>query len=118
MNNLKSIVRNILKETNFEQVLHFQGKKYNWIRDMIELNDRNDGEVNLYLNDTLIRPSYLTKNPETGEVREWESSKHPDELNDEEKHRVLVYVLGRYNKNEKVDYSDLFMQGEFIREVN
>jgi len=52
-----------------------------------------------------------------GFVKFWKATKDPDKLNDDERHRVLGYILSSFDDDEIVNYTDLFLQGEFIEEV-
>jgi len=59
---------------------------------------------------------YITLSRE-GVIRNHESIKHPEHLTTEERHRVLNYCLSSFDKDEIVNYNDLFMQGEFVKEI-
>ena len=53
-----------------------------------------------------------------GNERHWVATKDPEKLTDDERRRVLDYCLGVYHEDEIVNYTDLFLQGEFIKEIN
>lgn len=55
-------------------------------------------------------------NPE-GVVRKFELLKKPEDLNIMERQRVLEYGLCSVPKDEDVYLSDIFLQGEFIKEI-
>lgn len=59
---------------------------------------------------------YFTVSTE-GILRNFESTKHPEHLTDDERHRILNYCLSSFDKDEIVNYNDLFIQGEFIKEI-
>lgn len=61
---------------------------------------------------------YITTDLNNTNHKYFESTKHPENLTDEERHRVLKYCLGRFDKDEIVNYNDLFLQGEFIINSN
>lgn len=61
---------------------------------------------------------YITTDLDGSNHQYFESTKHPEQLTDEERHRVLSYCLSSFNKDEIVNYNDLFLQGEFITEAN
>lgn len=85
----------------------------------IELND-SEGVVSLYERHYFVKGTkiieYYTLDS-SGNKREWEATKDPESLTTDERHRVLDYCLSSYDKDEVVNYKDLFMQGDFIAEV-
>lgn len=52
-----------------------------------------------------------------GNVRHWEATKDPERLTKDERHRVLDYCLSTFDDDEIVNYVDLFLQSEFIKET-
>lgn len=73
---------------------------------------------NLFCYHTKDKVEYITEN-EQGKLRFYIATKHPENLTDEERHRVLEYRLGRnYDKDEIVNYVDLFLQFEFVEQID
>lgn len=59
---------------------------------------------------------YITTNGDGTNHQYFESTKHPEKLSGEERHRVLHYRFGDdFDKDEIVNYEDLFIQFEFIQ---
>lgn len=88
------------------------------------LNDEvfvgNDIPLKLYVNWDNKEVRYITTTKE-GDVRGFfKSIKHPKHLGQDERYRILDYCLGdgNYHKDEIVAYNDLFLQAEFIEEVD
>lgn len=51
------------------------------------------------------------------EVERYECTKNPEQLADLERYEVLDYVLGEYDKDEIVNYLDLFIHGKHLTKV-
>ena len=89
------------------------------ISDTLELGE-NGTPSNLYARWDTEKVQFITTDLNGSNHNFFESTKHPEKLTEEERHRVLDYVLGHgsYPKDEIVNYNDLFLQGEFITEAN
>ena len=61
---------------------------------------------------------YITTNVDGSNHQYFESTKHPEKLTSDERYRVLSSVLSTFDKDEIVNYKDLFLQNEFITESN
>ena len=72
----------------------------------------------LYVNWDNDKVFYITTDLDGSNHKYFESIKHPEQLTDEERQRVLKYCLGTFDKDEIVNYNDLFLQGEFITDSN
>ena len=60
---------------------------------------------------------YMTEDLD-GNRRYFEATRDPELLRGEERHRVLDYCLAKFDEDEIVNYSDLFLHGEFVKEMN
>jgi hypothetical protein len=94
-------------------------KDFELIRTDVELFD-TDTTADLYerhyFEDGKKVVKYITEDL-SGNKRYFEATKDPELLTDEERRRVLEYCLGSFEHDEIVNYIDLFLQGEFIRET-
>ena len=61
---------------------------------------------------------YVTTDLDGSNHQYFESTIHPENLNEEQRFRVLNYCLSSFDKDEIVNYNDLFLQNEFITEAN
>jgi hypothetical protein len=52
-----------------------------------------------------------------GSVRQFELTKTPEQLNDDERYDVLHYNLSKVTKEDKVELRDIFLHAEFIKEL-
>lgn len=61
---------------------------------------------------------YLTTDNQTGEQKYYTSTVNPETLTDDQRHEILDYCLGvrMYDKDEIVNYLDLFLHGGYIKE--
>lgn len=102
-----------------ENLRHFDGQEYRLIHDEIFLHGDvgESNPVQLFCAWNTEKVIYVTLD-KNGERRNWESIKHPEKLNQDERFRVLNYCLSSFNKDEIVNYTDLFMQSEFVKEIN
>jgi len=86
----------------------------------VELSDEDEGVVSLFEQHYYVFGvkviNYLTEDKD-GNKRYFEVTKDPEELTRDERHRVLGYSLSTFDDDEIVNYYDLFLQGEFIKEV-
>jgi hypothetical protein len=76
----------------------------------------NETPAKLYVQWDNNTVRYITVD-ENNNVLFYESTKHPQDLTDEERHRVLSYCLSSFDKDEIVNYNDLFLQFEFVEET-
>lgn len=76
----------------------------------------DDTTSKLYVNWDTEKVRYIVTDPSGGNHRYFESIVHPENLSREQRHRVLNYCLGAFHEDEIVNYNDLFLQGEFIKE--
>lgn len=76
----------------------------------------NETPSKLYVNWDNQEVRYITTNLNNENLQFFKSKKNPEKLNKEERYRVLKYCLGNFNKDEIVNYNDLFLQKEFITE--
>jgi|APGre2960657404_1045060.scaffolds.fasta_scaffold14902_3 hypothetical protein len=86
----------------------------------LELFDTEEGTASLYEQHYFVDGVKIinyTTIDEHGNERYWESTKDPEELTRDERYRVLDYTLSAFDDDEIVNYYDLFLQGEFIKEV-
>lgn len=83
----------------------------------IELGD-NDVTSKLYVNWDSEKVRYITTNKDGSNHNYFESTIHPENLNADQRNRVLAYCLATFDKDEIVNYNDLFSQNEFIVEAN
>jgi hypothetical protein len=60
---------------------------------------------------------YMTEDLD-GNRRYFEATRDPELLRDEERNAILDYCIGEHHDDEIVNYSDLFLHGEFIKEIN
>ncbi len=95
---------------------------YRLLETELELHDEaTNGAVDLferhYFRDGEKVVEYKTVRASDGQTRYWVATKDPEDLTDEERHRVLRYCLSSFNDDEIVNYKDLFIQSEFIKEV-
>ena len=90
---------------------------YQLIREGMLLGETEiESRIYCRLDSEVVR--YITTDMDGSNHNYYESTKHPLNLNDEERYRVLEYCLGRFDEDEIVHYEDLFLQGEFIIESN
>lgn len=86
----------------------------------IELHDDNSGVVSLFENHYFENGrkiiEYYTLD-ECGNKRFFQATKDPEHLTDEERYRILDYCLSSFDEDEIVNYHDLFIQREFIKEI-
>ena len=78
----------------------------------------NEIQSKLYVNWNNEVINYITTNLDGTNHQYFQSTKHPSQLTDDERCRVLRYCLSSFNKDEIVNYNDLFLQNEFIIESN
>lgn len=78
----------------------------------------NEKPTKLYVNWDNNQVRYITTDQDNTNHKCFVLTKHPEKLTDEERHRVLEYCLGTFEKDEIVNYNDLFLQSEFIEECN
>ena len=90
---------------------------YQLLDDQI-LFGEDETPVDLYVSWNNKTVKYITTDKDGSDHHYFESTKHPEKLTEEERHRVLEYCLGKFYKDEIVNYRDLFLQGEFIKESN
>jgi len=96
--------------------------EYTILSTEIELSDELEGVVSLFEKHNFVggvkEVKYYTLN-DKGVKRFWEATKDPEALTEDERHRILDYCLGKggYDSNEIVNYHDLFLQSEFIKEI-
>jgi len=88
---------------------------YKLIHDEVFIGDDGDAPYELFFNKKAIAAQYIAVRGE--EVRTFIVLKHPEEMSAVEKDRVLSYCVGDDYKHGKVNYTDLFLQGEFIKEL-
>lgn len=96
-------------------------EEFELLSDSVELADASEGTVSLYERHYFKGKEkvveYITED-EDGNKRYWEATKDPEALTREERHRILDYCLSSFDEDEIVNYLDLFLQGEFIKETN
>jgi hypothetical protein len=80
------------------------------------LMGEEEKESKLYFKWNNKKVYYITTDLDGSNHQYFESTKHPEELSDEERYRVLNYCLSDFYKDEIVNYNDLFLQNEFIIE--
>jgi len=68
----------------------------------------------LYVKWNREQVDYITTDADGTNHQYFKSTVHPQDLSEDERHRVLKYCLGTFDKDEIVNYNDLFLQGEFI----
>lgn len=78
----------------------------------------NETPTKLYVNWDNNEVRYITTDQDNTNHQYFVSTKHPEKLNEDERWRVLEYCLGRFDADEVVNYNDLFLQNEFIKESN
>jgi hypothetical protein len=61
---------------------------------------------------------YITTDFDGANHQYFNSTKHPEDLTEDERYRVLSCTLSKFDKDEIVNYNDLFLQGEFIETSN
>ena len=88
-------------------------KVFQLVNDNFLLGD-NEVESKLYVCWDYRRLNYITTNLDGTNHQYFSATKHPESLDEEERYRVLIYCLGSFDKNEIVNYNDLFIQNEFI----
>jgi len=71
---------------------------------------------NLYAKWNREQVNYITTDADGTNHQYFKSTVHPQDLSDDERHRVLKYCLSQFDEDEIVNYNDLFLQGEFIEE--
>ena len=76
-----------------------------------------DDEIpsSLYVKWNKNQVDYITTDADGKNHQSFKSTVHPQDLSEDERHRVLKYCLGTFDKDEIVNYNDLFLQGEFIK---
>ena len=93
---------------------------FNLLSTEIELADQPTGAVSLYERHYFINKTkvvqYRTED-ENGSHRYWEATRDPETLTNEERHKILEYCLSSFDDDEIVNYHDLFLHGEFIKET-
>lgn len=72
----------------------------------------------LYVKWNREKVEYITTDMDGTNHQYFKSTKHPQDLTEGERHRILKYCLGSFDKDEIVNYNDLFLQNEFITEAN
>lgn len=92
-------------------------KVYQLLNSDLLLGDK-EVESKLYVNWDENKVFYITTDLNGENHQYFESTKHPENLTNEERFRVLDYCLGNnnYDKDEIVNYNDLFLQSEFIKQ--
>lgn len=90
---------------------------YQLLNNDILLGD-NETQSKLYVKWDNDKVHYITTDLNGSNHNYFESTKHPSQLTQEERYRVLSYCLGKFDKDEIVNYNDLFLQNEFITESN
>lgn len=78
----------------------------------------NETPSKLYVNWNNEKISYITTDLDGNNHQYFESTIRPEKLNDEQRYRILKYCLSNFDKDEIVNYNDLFLQNEFIIEAN
>lgn len=76
----------------------------------------DDAPYELFLNEYAAMANYIATREEI--LRTFIILKHPQDLSAVEKDRILSYCIGDDYKKGKVNYNDIFLQGEFIQELN
>ena len=88
---------------------------YQLLNEGVEIAGR-EGITKVYVNWDSEKVRYISTNADGEGRRYFESTVHPEKLSKEQRHRVLHYMLSRFDDDEIVNYNDLFIQGEFITE--
>ena len=99
--------------------LYGNGKLFDMIGTEVLMDTKNNPEEpnNLYCSkNTSESVEYITENLE-GKLRFFKSTVHPENLTDEQRHDILNYCLSSFDKDEIVNYNDLFLHFGFIEEV-
>ena len=78
----------------------------------------NENPSKLYVHWDKDKVRYITTDIDGSNHNYFESVVMPENLTDEQRHRVLNYCLSNFDKDEIVNYNDLFLQNEFITEAN
>ena len=71
----------------------------------------------LYVKWDSKKVQYITTDVDGSNHKYFESTVHPENLTDEQRERVLDYVLSDYVEGEIVNFNDLFLQMEFVKET-
>lgn len=78
----------------------------------------NETQSKLYVHWDTNKVRYITTDMDGSNHQYFESTIHPEQLTDEQRYKVLSYCLSSFDKDEIVNYNDLFLQNEFIIESN
>jgi len=78
---------------------------------------KEETKSKLYVRWNNLKVNYISTNLDGSNVRKYVSTKHPENLTKEERHRVLNCSLSSFDDDEIVNYNDLFLQFEFIKEI-
>jgi hypothetical protein len=74
-------------------------------------------ESKLYVRWDNLKVNYITTNLDGSNVKKYVSTKHPQNLTEEERYKVLDCTLSSFDNDEIVNYNDLFLHFEFIEEI-
>jgi len=92
-------------------------KAFYLLSNSILLGD-NEIQSNLYVNNDNGEIKYITTDAKGGNHNYFKATKNPEHLSEDERYRILHYCLSSFDKDEIVNYYDLFLQNEFIVESN